>query len=115
MDQTASAPRDHLARAEECCLYATDSRSLAEKKLWLTIAENWLLCARMTNEEALQGAAQRIVACGRPELAGQRPAGELVAMPTGRPDGFAASSLGARAHALRTSPSASSRHGVELA
>jgi hypothetical protein len=56
---------DYTERAGECCRYVKDARSIAEKAVWLTIAENWLILARNQNEAALQTIASQIIECGK--------------------------------------------------
>jgi hypothetical protein len=70
-----SGAHDYKARAEECCHHATDACSVAEKEVWLTLAENWLILARSTSDAALQSIAQRIVECAHETQRGRSPEG----------------------------------------
>jgi hypothetical protein len=63
----------YVGRAEECCANFSDARSAAEKQVWLSIAESWLMLARHTSDLPLQGLAQSVVQSGRENRAGERP------------------------------------------
>jgi hypothetical protein len=64
---------DYKARGEECCRYAIDALTVAERELWLAIAGTWQILAQSTTETALQNLAQRIVECGRESRGGTLP------------------------------------------
>lgn len=62
----------YVGRAEECCANFSDARSAAEKQVWLSIAESWLILARHASDLPLQGLAQSVVESGRESRAGER-------------------------------------------
>jgi len=55
----------YQARAAACCRNASEALSVAEKEIWLTIAENWLILARTPRESALQKIERSIDECIR--------------------------------------------------
>ena len=71
-DKTVNNAQDYVGRAEECCANFSEARSAAEKQVWLTIAESWLILARNNRDLPLQGLAQSVVESGRENRAGER-------------------------------------------
>jgi hypothetical protein len=72
MDGTVSNHDYYVRRAEECCTNFSDARSAAEKQVWLTIAESWLIMARNKSDVPLQGLAQGVLESGRENRAWDR-------------------------------------------